>query len=168
MSNKTKIIICILIVLAIVILIFGVISNQNKHDTNDNQDEFSKVFDDYVNDENKVENDIENWEMSNNVIENNIETNTQLTENNIANTDKINNIVGKEEQESSKDNTESDNKKLAIELAKKEWAISVDSYDFQVSEVKSDGTYDVSVINSTDRNIITIYNVNVQSGTVTE
>lgn len=168
MSNRTKIIICILIVLAIVILIFGVISSKNKHDRKDNQDEISKVFEDYVNEENKVENNIENLEMSNNVIESNIETNIQLKENSVVNTDKVNNTVGKEEQESSKDNTEINNKKLAIELAKKEWAISIDSYDFQVSEMKSDGTYDVSVINSTDRNVITIYNVNVQSGTVTE
>ena len=65
-----------------------------------------------------------------------------------------NTVVGKEEQESSKENTEVDNKKTAIELAKKEWAISVDSYDFQ-AELQSDGTYIVRVINKTNRNEVT-------------
>ena len=78
-----------------------------------------------------------------------------------------NTVVGKEEQESSKENTEVDNKKTAIELAKKEWAISVDSYDFQ-AELQGDGTYIVRVINKTNRNEVTRYTVNVKTGAVVE
>lgn len=170
MTNKTKIIVCILLILAIVILIFGIVSS-NKHDKKENEDEISKVIDEYMNDENEEENENENLELPDNIIEEDTETNTQIIENNVVNINENENIIGKEEQESSKENIEnieSNNKKLAIELAKKEWAISIDSYDFQVSEVKSDGTYDVSVINNTDRNVITIYNVNIQLGTVTE
>ena len=87
---------------------------------------------------------------------------TETEKNEVQNT-----VVGKEEQESSKENTEVDNKKTAIELAKKEWAISVDSYDFQ-AELQSDGTYIVRVINKTNRNEVTRYTVNVKTGAVVE
>ena len=52
-------------------------------------------------------------------------------------------------------------------MAQKEWGISINDYDFQ-DELQTDGTYNVSVINKTNRTVICIYNVNVQSGTVTE
>ena len=55
----------------------------------------------------------------------------------------------------------------AIELAKKEWAISVNSYDFQ-AELQSDGTYIVKVINKTNRNEVTRYTVNVKTRAVKE
>ena len=55
----------------------------------------------------------------------------------------------------------------AIEIAKNEWAISVDSYDYR-AELQSDGTYVVRVIGKTDRNEVTRYIVNVKTGVATE
>ena len=55
----------------------------------------------------------------------------------------------------------------AIELAKKEWAISINSYDFE-AELQNDGTYIVRVRNKTTRNEVTRYTVNVKTGTVVE
>lgn len=164
MTNRTKIIIGIIIVIIIVAIIFGVVKNR-KVDNNEiqNQDELGNVFD-YLNEMNEEEN------QANNVIENNVVEENLTSEKNEANNvqnSNINTVVGKEEQESNNENTEVDNKETAIELAKKEWAISVDSYDFQ-AELQSDGTYVVKVINKTNRNEVTRYTVNVKTGAVIE
>lgn len=165
MTNRTKIIIGIIIVIIIIAIIFGVVKNR-KVDNNEEQkqDEFGNVFD-YLNEMNEDENQI------NNVIENNVVEENLVSEKNEVNNSVQNNnsnaVVGKEEQESSNENTEVDNKETAIELAKKEWAISVDSYDFQ-AELQSDGTYVVKVINKTNRNEVTRYTVNVKTGAVIE
>lgn len=158
MTNKTKIIIAILIILAIGVAIFG-IANNNKpeNSTNKKQDEIDnmlKYFD---------ETDDKNTQINNTEIKNDIE-NITSNENQVNNENQNNVVVGKEEQESNSENTELDNKQKAIELAKKEWAISVNSYNFQVSDVKSDGTYDVTVIsNDANRTTVAIYNVNVKT-----
>ena len=76
-------------------------------------------------------------------------------------------VIGKEEQESSKENTSMSDEQKAIEIAKNEWAISVDSYDYR-AELQSDGTYVVRVIGKTDRNEVTRYIVNVKTGVATE
>ena len=55
----------------------------------------------------------------------------------------------------------------AIELAKKEWGINVDAYIFE-AEKNSDGTFEVTVRNQNDRNVVTVYQVNVKTGAVTE
>ena len=60
-----------------------------------------------------------------------------------------------------------ENEEKAVELAKKEWAISVNSYEFQ-PELQNDGTYIVKVINKTNRNEVTRYTVNVKTGVATE
>ena len=163
MTNRTKIIIGIIIVVVIIGMIFGIVKNK-KVDNNEivNQDEFSNVFD-YLNETNEEENKI------NNVIGNNeVEENLILKENEVNNVQNNSNVVlGKEEQESSNENTEINNKETAIELAKKEWGISVDSYDFQ-AELQSDGIYVVKVINKTNRNEVTRYTVNVKTGAVVE
>lgn len=164
MTNKTKIIIGIVIVIVIIAIIFGATKNK-KVDNNEvqNQHEFGNVFD-YINETNEEENQVNNV-IENDVVEENLiseENETNNTSNNNSNT-----VVGKEEQESSKENTEADNKETAIELAKKEWAISVNSYDFQ-AELQSDGTYIVKVINKTNRNEVTRYTVNVKTGAVIE
>lgn len=162
MTNKTKIIIAILVIVAVGITIFGIVSN-NKTDntTNKKQDEIDNMLE-FFN-----ETDEENTQINNTEIENNIENATNATnQDNQADKETQNNnvVVGKEEQESNNENTEIDNKQKAIELAKKEWAISVDSYDFQVSDEKNDGTYDVTVIsNDANRTTVAIYNVNVKT-----
>lgn len=167
MTNRTKIIIGIIIVVAIIGMIFATVKNK-KVDNNEivNQDEFGNVFD-YLNEVNEEENII-NDVIENNVVEENLLSETVKNEfnNNVQNSsDNI--VVGKEEQESNNENTEIDNKEVAIDLAKKEWAISVDSYDFQ-AELQSDGVYVVKVINKTNRNEVTRYTVNVKTGAVVE
>ena len=167
MTNRTKIIIGIIIVVAIIGMIFATVKNK-KVDNNEivNQDEFGNVFD-YLNEVNEEENII-NDVIENNVVEENLLSETVKNEfnNNVQNSsDNI--VVGKEEQESNNENTEINNKEVAIDLAKKEWAISVDSYDFQ-AELQSDDVYVVKVINKTNRNEVTRYTVNVKTGAVVE
>lgn len=163
MTTKTKIIIGILIIVAIIITIFGVISNKMKDVKNKNKDELSGILE-YINETNGNYIEVSNGRVKNETEENTIENAVGGNEVNNAQT---NNIIGKEEQESNNENTEKDNKQIAIDLAKEEWGISVDSYDFQAN-LKSEGIYEVSVINKTDRTVITIYNVNIKTGTVTE
>ena len=164
MTNRTKIIIGIVIVILIIAIIFGVTKNK-KVENNEvqNQHEFGNVFD-YINEINEEENQV------NNVIENEVVEENLISEENKTNNTSNNNsnaVLGKEEQESSNENTEIDNKETAIELAKKEWAISVNSYDFE-AELQSDGTYIVRVRNKTTRDEVTRYTVNVKTGAVIE
>ena len=164
MTNRTKIIIGIVIVILIIAIIFGVTKNK-KVENNEvqNQHEFGNVFD-YINETNEEENQV------NNVIENEVVEENLISEENKTNNTSNNNsnaVLGKEEQESSNENTEIDNKETAIELAKKEWAISVNSYDFE-AELQSDGTYIVRVRNKTTRDEVTRYTVNVKTGAVIE
>ncbi|MGYP000043789145 len=164
MTNGNKIIIGIIIVVLIIAIIFGVSKNK-KTDNNEykNQKVSTDLFN-YLNDMGGKENQV------NNIIENNIDEENLISEENEVNevqNSNSNAVVGKEEQESNKENTEADNRETAIKLAKKEWAISVDSYDFQ-AELQSDGTYIVKVINKTNRNEVTRYTVNVKTGAVVE
>lgn len=164
MTNGNKIIIGIIIVVLIIAIIFGVSKNK-KTDNNEykNQKVSTDLFN-YLNDMGGKENQV------NNIIENNIDEENLISEENEINevqNSNSNAVVGKEEQESNKENTEADNRETAIKLAKKEWAISVDSYDFQ-AELQSDGTYIVKVINKTNRNEVTRYTVNVKTGAVVE
>lgn len=164
MTNGNKIIIGIIIVVLIIAIIFGVSKNK-KTDNNEykNQKVSTDLFN-YLNDMGGKENQV------NNIIENNIDEENLISEENEVNevqNSNSNAVVGKEEQESNKENTETDNRETAIKLAKKEWAISVDSYDFQ-AELQSDGTYIVKVINKTNRNEVTRYTVNVKTGAVVE
>lgn len=165
MTNRTKILIVIGIVILIIVTIFG-FSKNKKADYNDvqNQQEFGNVFD-YINEENKSKNEINNVIENNNIVENSVSKEKNET-NNIQD-NSVNAVVGKEEKESNNDNTEVDNMKTAIDLAKKEWAISVDSYDFE-AELQSDGTYIVKVRNKTTRNEVTRYTVNVKTSSVVE
>lgn len=163
MTNKTKIIICILIVVAIIVLVLGILnSNIKKVDNNGKKDGFSNIanyIDDITPQEGEFDNSINDIEDGNNVIvENSV---------NEGNTVQNDNVVGREEQDSKNDNTEANNRSVAIELAKKEWNISVDSYNFE-AEFKSDGIYEVSVRNKTNGYVNAVYTVNVKTGTVTE
>lgn len=165
MTNRAKILIGIVIVILIIAIIFG-FSKNKKIDNNEvqNQQEFGNVFD-YVNETNETENQINNV-IENNVIEENIISDEKENYNNTQ-SNNSNVVVGKEEKESSSENTEVNNMDTAIELAKKEWAISINSYDFE-AELQNDGTYIVRVRNKTTRNEVTRYTVNVKNGTVVE
>lgn len=169
MTNRTKIIIGIIAVIVIIAVIFGIIKNKKSEDveTEEKPVEYGNVFD-YIN-------DMDENEQQNNVIENNSVVEENLVEENLVEENKnnttqnsvTNTVIGKEEQESSNENTKASNEEKAVELAKKEWAISVNSYEFQ-PELQNDGTYIVKVINKTNRNEVTRYTVNVEKGTVVE
>ena len=164
MTNRTKIIIGIIVVIVIIAVIFGIIKNKKSEnvETEEKPVEYGNVFD-YIN-------DMDENEQQNNVIENNNVVEENLVEENKNNTTQnsaTNTVIGKEEQESSNENTKASNEEKAVKLAKKEWAISVNSYEFQ-PELQNDGTYIVKVINKTNRNEVTRYTVNVEKGTVVE
>ncbi len=169
-TTKTKIIIVILSVLLIGGVVAVIFNNKVKENkSNNNQDAISNMMDYF---ENINENDNYNDnEISNSIEENNVLSENIINEQDVPKIEEQNSnntaIVGKEEQESKQENIEVQNRQKAIELAKEEWAISVDSYDFN-AELQDDGTYNVSVINKANRTVITIYNVNVNTGKVTE
>ena len=114
---------------------------------------------------NTVENVIDNSVSEN---ETNIIDNVQYTNQSNSSSNTTNNkVVGKEEEESTQGNNEKENENKAIELAKKEWGISVDSYAFDAT-LNQNGTYNVVVKNKTTTEYITSYTVNVATGVVTE
>ncbi len=165
MTNKTKIIIAVLLILAVGISIYGIVSNKKgTENTSVKQDELSNMMD-YFDERNYYSNESSNTE--NNVIENNTVTNDTTNQVQDNSSSKTNTVIGKEEQESSNENTSVNDESKAIELAKKEWGISVDSYDYD-AELQSDGTYIVTVRGKNDRNAVTSYVVNVKAGTATE
>lgn len=166
MTNKTKIIIAVLLILAVGIAIYGIVSNKKgTENTSVKQDELSNMMDYFDNQNNSSENT--NIENENNVIENNTVTNDTTNQVQDNSSSKTNTVIGKEEQESSNENTSVNDESKAIELVKKEWGISVDSYDYD-AELQSDGTYIVTVRGKNDRNAVTSYVVNVKAGTATE
>ena len=168
MTNKTKIIIGIVAVTVVIVAIFGVVKNNQKtEDTSVNEDNFENIFDSF--EEENVLEENNNIEVENNLIEENTVIEENTTKNQISNNSstKTETVIGKEEKESSEENTTVNDKDTAIELAKKEWGISVDSYDYD-AELQSDGTYIVTVRGKNDRNAVTSYVVNVKAGTATE
>ena len=168
MTNKTKIIIGIVAVTVVIAAIFGVVKNNQKtEDTSVNEDNFENIFDSF--EEENVLEENNNIEVENNLIEVNTVIEENTTKNQISNNSstKTETLIGKEEKESSEENTTANDKDTAIELAKKEWGISVDSYDYD-AELQSDGTYIVTVRGKNDRNAVTSYVVKVKAGTATE
>ena len=161
MTNGTKITIAIAVIITLSIVVYGKVNNKSKKEENNINSDISQYF-----------NEFENNEIEENLISNKLnETvdNTEKNENTIKNevSDNKTTVIGKEEQESSKENTSMSDEQKAIEIAKNEWAISVDSYDYR-AELQSDGTYVVRVIGKTDRNEVTRYIVNVKTGVATE
>ncbi len=161
MTNGTKITIAIAVIITLSIVVYGKVNNKSKKEENNINSDISQYF-----------NEFENNNIEENVISNKLnETvdNTEKKENTIKNevSDNKTTVIGKEEQESSKENTAISDEQKAIEIAKNEWAISVDSYDYR-AELQSDGTYVVRVIGKTDRNEVTRYIVNVKTGVATE
>ena len=163
MTNKTKIIIAVLLILAVGIAIYGIVSNKKGTENTSVKQEDNLLM--YFDERNYYSNESSNAE--NNVIENNTVTNDTTNQVQDNSSSKTNTVIGKEEQESSNENTSVNDESKAIELAKKEWGISVDSYDYD-AELQSDGTYIVTVRGKNDRNAVTSYVVNVKAGTATE
>ena len=160
MSTKTKIIIVILIVASILIAAFGIYKNKTREEKNTTrQKDFSDMVEIYSGESEKKE-----AENNSNTAENEATTETNNTANEASNK---NNVVGKEEKESAEQNTEKTEEEVAIELAQKEWGLSVKSYNF-VSEKKGDGEYEISVRNKSSGIEITRYTVNTKTGTVVE
>ena len=163
MTNKTKIIIAVLLILAVGIAIYGIVSNKKGTENTSVKQEDNLLM--YFDERNYYSNESSNAE--NNAIENNTVTNDTTNQVQDNSSSKTNTVIGKEEQESSNENTSVNDESKAIELAKKEWGISVDSYDYD-AELQSDGTYIVTVRGKNDRNAVTSYVVNVKAGTATE
>ncbi len=161
MTNGTKITIAIAVIITLSIVVYGKVNNKSKKEENNINSDISQYFNEFEN------NDIEENVISNKLNE--TVDNTEKNENTIKNevSDNKTTVIGKEEQESSKENTSMSDEQKAIEIAKNEWAISVDSYDYR-AELQSDGTYVVRVIGKTDRNEVTRYIVNVKTGVATE
>lgn len=163
MTNKTKIIIAVLLISAVGIAIYGIVSNKKGTENTSVKQEDNLLM--YFDERNYYSNESSNTE--NNAIENNTVTNDTTNQVQDNSSSKTNTVIGKEEQESSNENTSVNDEGKAIELAKKEWGISVDSYDYD-AELQSDGTYIVTVRGKNDRNAVTSYVVNVKAGTATE
>ena len=161
MTNGTKITIAIAVIITLSIVVYGKVNNKSKKEENNINSDISQYFNEFEN------NDIEENVISNKLNE--TVDNTEKNENTIKNevSDNKTTVIGKEEQESSKENTSMSDEQKAIEIAKNEWVISVDSYDYR-AELQSDGTYVVRVIGKTDRNEVTRYIVNVKTGVATE
>ena len=159
MTNGTKITIAIAVIITLSIVVYGKVNNKSKKEENNINSDISQYFNEFEN------NDIEENVISNKLNE--TVDNTEKNENTIKNevSDNKTTVIGKEEQESSKENTSMSDEQKAIEIAKNEWAISVDSYDYR-AELQSDGTYVVRVIGKTDRNEVTRYIV--KTGVATE
>lgn len=155
MTNGTKITIAIAVIITLSIVVYGKVNNKSKKEENNINSDISQYF-----------NEFENNDIEENVISNKLNETVDNTEKNEVSDNKTT-VIGKEEQESSKENTSMSDEQKAIEIAKNEWAISVDSYDYR-AELQSDGTYVVRVIGKTDRNEVTRYIVNVKTGVATE
>lgn len=158
MTNRTKIIVGILAVAVIIIAIVGFTGNLKKDDNNENKNEFSEI-NEYFNETNDIsENEIKSDEKVEQ-IENNIVSNTNT------NTP----VIGREEQESEKEAANIvDYEQKAIEMAKKEWGISIDSYDFKAKK-ESNTVFTVTVEEQNGNKYrVATYTVDVVAGTVVE
>ena len=160
MSNGVKIIITILILIAIGLGMYGIKINIDAKKGENNTASNSEIMN-YFNDT-EVNNEYVNNETENTTNENQ----NNATENNTS-AIKTDNVVGKEEQESSQNNTSAKDEQTAIELAKKEWGIAVDSYTYEPT-LQSDGTYVVSVRNKATTYEEARYIVDLKTGAVTE
>lgn len=165
MTNKIKIIIGILVISAIIIAIVGVTGSIRKDDKEKKKDELTQMYEYFNQTDSSSDNEIENntvgskdeTENSNNTVENN-------------NQNKNNTVIGKEERDSKQASQNLANyEQKAIDMAKEEWGISVDSFDFDVIEKLSDTIYKVRVTEQNgSKKTVATYTVDVEKGTVKE
>jgi len=160
MTNGEKILVGIVVIAAIITTIIVITSNNAKNKIENQKNEINNI-EHYLNgvDENKTNNNITDNETNENEISNNNEI-----DNNVKNTIE-NNVIGKEEG-SNNQNTELDNEKKAIELAQKEWGLSINAYNFE-AKLQENGTYEVTVRGkSGNLEEIVTYLVNLETGVV--
>lgn len=169
MSNKTKIALTIIIILIIILGIYAATRGIKKENVIENKE---NVFDmdsylDEIDNSAKEEQSDENNEIKNEQIRN--EINTDKTDEKNEN-DSKNQIIGKEEQESKNEENKIvvDREEKAKQLAKEEWGIDVDSYNYNIIQKIDDDNYQVEVRSKTTTTQIVIYNVNVVTEEVTE
>ncbi len=110
---------------------------------------------------NEVQNEIQNETD----MENTTNTTKDIEENKINTENTTSTVVGKEEKESSQQSGTENPEKKAIELAKKEWGETSDSYNFVVEAVEGN-VYHVAVISNTIT--ISYMEVNIETGEVIE
>ena len=169
MSNKTKIALTIIIILIIILGIYAATRGIKKENVIENKE---NVFDmdsylDEIDNSAKEEQSDENNEIKNEQIRN--EINTDKTDEKNEN-DSKNQIIGKEEQESKNEENKIvvDREEKAKQLAKEEWGIDVDSYNYNIIQKIDNDNYQVEVRSKTTTTQIVIYNVNVVTEEVTE
>ena len=156
MSNGKKILIGIIVIINLSVCIYVGVTINRTINSSSNEIQSNKThMDNYI-----------DGIIENNQTEDNISTENAVTETE-TNTSKEPEIIGKEEEESSKENTGLTDQETAIKMAQEEWGIDVDSYIFETN-LNSDGTYKVTVRNKTDRNAVTQYTVNVKAKTIVE
>lgn len=99
MTNGTKITIAIAVIITLSIVVYGKVNNKSKKEENNINSDISQYFNEFEN------NDIEENVISNELNE--TVDNTEKNENTIKNevSDNKTTVIGKEEQESSKENT---------------------------------------------------------------
>ena len=112
MTNGTKITIAIAVIITLSIVVYGKVNNKSKKEENNINSDISQYFNEFEN------NDIEENVISNELNE--TVDNTEKNENTIKNevSDNKTTVIGKEEQESSKENTAISDEQKAIEIAK--------------------------------------------------
>lgn len=169
MSNKTKIALTIIIILIIILGIYAATRGIKKENVIENKE---NIFDmdsylDEIDNSAKEEQSDENNEIKNEQIRN--EINTDKTDEKNEN-DSKNQIIGKEEQESKNEENKIvvDREEKAKQLAKEEWGIDVDSYNYNIIQKIDNDNYQVEVRSKTTTTQIVIYNVNVVTEEVTE
>lgn len=159
MTNGEKILVGIVVIATVITGIILLTSNNTKENIGNQKSEIDNMAS-YIDGNGKnniVENNTNNDIVENEVTNENVINSEDNKNNNVSN----NSVIGKEEQESNNQNTEIDRKQKAIELAKEEWAISVNAYNFE-AELQNDGTYLVTVRGKTGNlNAIVTYSVDV-------
>lgn len=162
MTNGEKILISIL--LGITIIMFFVFNNNFNEIEDSTVEETNTIMDYFEQDKENKNVIIQNEAKSENIVENKV---SNEVKNEIKNQTK-DEVVGKEEQESKKENVGLTNEQKAIKLAQDEWGISINSYIFE-AEIQSKNTYRVTVrSNNSNRTTVAVYIVNVENEIVTE
>ena len=156
MTTRTKIIVVILMIIAIVVLGFGIYKSVNKKEDDGKKNQLGSVVDYYS----EITTPTTTEEDTSSTTTESTTTNTTNTT-----TQSSSSVEGKEEKESAGQTNESE-KQTAIELAQKEWGLSTTAYSFEIVKEAGNGVYEVSIRNKSDTREVERYTVNVRTGSV--
>lgn len=156
MTNGTKLVIGILAIAAIGLGISTATKTENSKEIANNSKKDTSEMLQYMESPEKNKNNVVKNEVAKEV-EDELQDEVQEEQE----------VQGKEEVESKKENIELNNEQKAIKLAQDEWAISISSYRFE-ADLQDDGTYIVRVINKTDTKENARYKVNVTEESIEE